>query len=66
MNPIKAQIFKKIDEFPEYLSPLKEHSLKYLKYSSCVDLNDTIQIAHEPWNGVYSFAIRLFVPAKVG
>ncbi|CRK80760.1 SMI1/KNR4 family protein [Neobacillus massiliamazoniensis] len=64
MNPIKAQIKEQIVEFPEYLSPLKVHSLKYLKYSSCIDLNDTIQIAHEPWNGVYSFAIRLFTPAK--
>jgi hypothetical protein len=66
MNPIKAQIKEQIEEFPEYLSPLKEHSLNYLKYSSCIDLNDTIQIAHEPWNGVYSFAIRLFAPSKKG
>ncbi|CAH2715932.1 hypothetical protein BACCIP111895_03116 [Neobacillus rhizosphaerae] len=64
MNPIKAEIIEQLDGLPDYLYSLKEHSIKYLKYSSCIDLNNTIQIAHEPWNGVYSFAIRLFASAK--
>lgn len=63
MNPIKQKILEILNDFPTNYSPIKEYSLKYIKYSSIIDY-DLIGIGHRPWVGPYNFVMCLFSPAK--
>lgn len=63
MNPVKIKILETLNAIPSEFCALKEHSLKYLKYSSIID-DDMIGIGHRPWVAPYNFAISLFSPAK--
>jgi len=64
MNPIKIKIIDTLNDIPSEFCALKEHSLKYIKYSSIIDDDDIIGIGHRPWVAFYNFVISLFSPAK--
>ena len=64
MNPIKAEILKKLNSYPKEFAPLKESAMKYMSRCCIIDTNDTVQIGHRPWVAPYNYAISLFAPAK--
>jgi len=64
MNPIQERIEKHIDSLPADLGPLAAVCRRYLKYCSAIDVDQTILIAHQPWQAPLGYAIRLFAPAK--
>lgn len=64
INPVQHEILIRLRDLPAGLTPLREHAERYTRYCSSIDLDKTLQIAHQPWAAPEAYAIRLFAPAK--
>jgi hypothetical protein len=64
MNPVQDKIRDHLDSFPPELAPLSDAARRYLRYCSAIDIDDTIMIAHQPWDGPLGYTFRLFPGAK--
>jgi hypothetical protein len=64
MNPVKLRIKEYVESLPDELSALKDVALRYLKYCSSIESDNTLHIAHKPWLGSGAYAIVLFQPVR--
>ena len=64
MNPVQERILDRLAALPSELSVLKEFATRHARFCSSIALDDSLQIAHQPWVAPEGYAIRLFAPAK--
>ncbi|MFN3653062.1 MAG: SMI1/KNR4 family protein [Armatimonadota bacterium] len=64
MNPIQQQIVDRLSALPPDLAVIREHAQRYARYCSSIATDETLQIAHQPWEAPESYALRLYAPAK--
>ena len=64
MNPVQERILERLAGLPSELAVLKEFATRHARFCSSIALDDTLQIAHQPWVAPEGYAIRLFAPAK--
>src|SRR6476659_11011643 len=63
MNPIPPYIDKRLVSLPKFLSPIVKAARRRMKL--CCAIHDgNVFIAHQPWEGLLSYEIVLFAPAK--
>lgn len=63
-NPVQQQIIDRLAALPAGLNALREHAVRFTRYCSSISIDETLQIAHQPWVAPEAYAIRLFAPAK--
>lgn len=64
MNPVQQRIADHIASLPAEIAPLKDACLRYVGYCSAIDTDDTMMIAHRPWEAPLNYFIRLYPGAK--
>jgi hypothetical protein len=64
VNSVEQHIRTRLDALPAQLAPLADMTLKYSRYCSAVDTDDTLLVGHMPWTAPQAYAFRLYPGAK--
>src|SRR6516164_7555446 len=59
-----TQILKRLDAYPDFLSPLTEATRRYVKYPSTLGKDGVMNIGHRPWVAPLNYMFVLYPEIK--